>query len=244
MKINISKKNTIQDMTDWFCWAPPKGGKEQWKEGRSALEFARFATSEHFENLINELVKDLDLKSKSFECEPEAETYFPVEKMGSGGPRNHDLLMIGEDCIIGVEAKVSEAFDKTIREKRKDATSNMEQRLNGAIKYIFGDNKPENVENLRYQLFSAIIGTTEEVKKAKNPNINTAVILILVFTGDVADVKEGEVEGNNKDYKDFIETLHVDEKGGFKVADTDSIQCYIRKIEVGIKKNITYTYKF
>lgn len=244
MKINISKKNTIKNYTDWFCFAPPKRGKKQWKEGRSALEFARFATSKSFENLINELVKDLDLKSKSFECEPEAETSFPVKKMGHGGPRNHDLLMIGEDCIIGVEAKVSEAFDKTIREKRKDATSNMEQRLNGAIKYIFGDNKPENVENLKYQLFSAIIGTTEEVKKAKNPNINTAVILILVFTGDVAEVKEGEVERNNNDYKDFIETLHVDEKGGFKVADTDSIQCYIRKIEVGIKKNITYTYKF
>ena len=43
--------------------------------------------------------------------------------MKSGGQRNHDLLMVGtKNCIIGIEAKVSEKFDNPFSiELRKQA---------------------------------------------------------------------------------------------------------------------------
>ena len=236
MKYTITKRNQIKNISDWFMFAPPKGGDKQWKTGRSAFEMARFATSPEFSNLIEGLLNEVGVKkSQTFNCEPEAETCFPSDRMGTGGPRNHDLLMVSKDCVIGIEAKVSESFDKTIGEKRKDAGDNMNKRLNGAVEYLFGDKVPQNVEELRYQLFSATIGTLEEAKKY---NLKTAIVLVLVFTGEVEREKnyEDNISRNNKDFEAFCKAVGVGPDGSVNVAAAEGIKCYLKKVEVNISK--------
>lgn len=246
MKINISKTIKIEDLSDWFCAAPPKGEEKQWKDGRSAKEMARFATSKDFPCLINNVLKKCGLKTQDFECEPEALTSFPPETMGTSGPRNHDLLMIGKDCVIGIEAKVSESFDEKISKKRCQATENMAKRLNGAIQYVYGENTPEGVEDMHYQLFSATIGTIEEAKKHGKEN---AITLVIVFKGDACEATDpnygNNVKANNEAFKKFYDSVHEVNApdGPINVASADGINCWLKKVEVTVKTNNTqYTY--
>ena len=181
MKIKISKNVGISSLEQWFNIAPPKGEAAQWKPGRSAQEMARFALSDRFPEFINSVLTEYGIKENSFNCEPEAET--PFEKgMGTNGPRNHVLLMIGKNTVVGIEAKVSETFDKQIKDKRVGTSENMNTRLDSCLDYIYKE-RPENAEDLYYQLFSATIGTVIEAKKH---NYKNAIALFVVFVGEVA----------------------------------------------------------
>ena len=121
MKITIEKKGTrITDIPTWFSVAPPKGGKKQWKEGRSAWAMANYVlnSSSNFKEMIEKILNDCQIQMQSFKCEPEATAGLGIG-FGGGGSRNHDMLMIGKDCVIGIEAKVSESFDDEIGNKSK-----------------------------------------------------------------------------------------------------------------------------
>lgn len=246
MIINISKKVKIENPIDWYNVAPPKGEEKQWKEGRSALEMARFATSKDFPCLIDKILGECGLKKQDFECEPEALTTFPSKTMGTSGPRNHDLLMIGEDCVIGIEAKVSESFDDLVCKKRDKATDNMKKRLDGAIQYVYGEDKPSDVEDMHYQLFSALIGTVEEAKKLGKQNVIT---LVIVFTGDACRETDSNydnhVKANNDAFDKFYGSVKVKgaSDGLIKVASAGDFNCWLKKVEVTVKTNNTqYTY--
>lgn len=248
MKINISKTIKIEDLSDWFRAAPPKGEEKQWKDGRSAKEMARFATSKEFPCLIKNVLNECKLNDQDFECEPEALTTFPPETMGTRGPRNHDLLMIGDDCVIGIEAKVSESFDEQIDKKRYKAGANMKKRLDGAIQYVYGNNSPKEVEDMHYQLFSATIGTVEEAKEHGKKN---AITLVIVFKGDACEATDpnygNNVKANNEAFEKFYDSVKKKEApdGPIKVASADDIKCWLKKVEVTVKTNNTqYTTKW
>jgi len=234
MKVSISKKVNITSVNQWFNVAPPEGGVSQWRPGRSAMEMARFALSDGFPVFISEELKRCGIRESYLECEPEALTPFPSE-MGINGPRHHDLLMLGKNVVVGIEAKVSESFDKRIGDKKKGATDNMKTRLKTSLEYIYGDNVPEHSDELFYQLFSATIGTLEEAKKRDKKK---AVILFVTFVGDVSKEKDydNNVRTNNEAFKSFCQTLGLDEKGGklSSVPGAEGIECWIRKIDVNV----------
>lgn len=238
MKISINKTVEIKSLDQWFHVAPPEGGTTQWKVGRSALEMARFAMSNEFPAVIEKVLKECNLKDSGFDCEPEALTSFEPG-MGTGGPRHHDLLMIGKNTLIGVEAKVSEPFDKTIKDKRnrKDVTANMKLRLNSCLNYLY-KTIPENADDLYYQLFSATIGTIIAAKNLKDKDIKNVISLFVVFTGNVDKEKgyDDHVRENEKAFKEFCNSFGLDENGGElpKIPGAPDIRCWIKKIHVDI----------
>lgn len=233
MKIEIKKTIDIKNINQWFNVAPPEGGEKQWVEGRSAMEMARLALSRRFPELICQVLKECEIKDDYFLCEPEALT--PFEKgMGNSGPRHHDLLMIGKDTIIGIEAKVSEPFDKKIKDKRFGASDNMCRRLDSCIDYLY-KNKPDNVEDLYYQLFSATVGSIIEAKKHEKKNV---VSLFIVFDGDVLKEPqyEDKVKENEKAFKAFCQSFGLDETGGKipNIPKAIDVNCWIKKIKIHI----------
>lgn len=238
MEIKIEKNhNRINTVEQWFQIAPPKESK-QWKHGRSAMEMARFALSEEFPIVIADLISEMAIMEKSFTCEPEAKTTFNID-MGISGPRNHDLLMVGDDTIIGIEAKVSEAYDKLIKVKKKDATENMNKRLKSFFEFLYGkDCFPKDVDDLYYQLFSATIGTIQEAIKQ---NKRKAIVLFLTFVGDVAKESkyDNNVSTNEKAFKDFCNTLGLGDEGGKLMSvpgiKDAKVECWIKKVKVEIK---------
>lgn len=240
MKITIEKERPILSIEDWFEIAPPKGEKTQWKVGRSAMEMARFALSDAFPSFVSDLVTTIPVHDTEFSCEPEAKT--TLRGMGKGGPRNHDLLMCGKESIIGVEAKVSESFDKKISEKRKGATQNQSLRLDSCIKFLFGESAPKEVEDMYYQLFSATIGT---ILQAVKDNKKHAIVLFLTFTGNVSKEIDysAHVEENNSAYEKFCLALGLSKDGGklkyIPGLGKNQIECWIKRANVVIDYNYT-----
>ena len=233
MKITISKLVEINSLDQWLKVAPPKGESSQLKEGRSAIELARFALSDKFSKIILKVLEECGLPEDSFVCEPEAKTPFP-KGMGSGGPRNHDLLMKGNNTIIGIEAKVSEPFDKKIKDKRNNASNNMNNRLDSCLDFIY-QTRPCNAEELYYQLFSATIGTILEAKKN---GISNAVSLFITFVGNVSKEKDydNHIKENNKAFINFCNTFDLDENGGKlpSIPEAPDINCWVKKIVIRI----------
>ena len=200
------------------------------------MEMARLALSTRFEGIINGILEEVNGRDNTFICEPEALTYF-ANGMGSSGPRHHDLLMVGEETVIGIEAKVSESFDKRIKEKREKAGQNMNTRLDSCLHFMYGENLPDNAENLYYQLFSATIGT---ILEAQRKGKKRAIALFLTFVGNVCKEKDYEDKVSEKKlaFKEFCSTLGLDENGG-KISDVpgienEEIESWILNVEITI----------
>lgn len=241
MKITIRKKEEeIDSLENWYKYASPKANDKHWQPGRSALEFARFALSDDFAKFIEILLSNYNITEDYFICEPEALT--PFEKgMGSGGPRNHDLLMISNNTVVGIEAKVSESFDKRIKAKRVAGGENMNTRLNACLD-LMHKQCPANAEDLHYQLYSATIGTILEAKKR---GLSNAVVLFVVFIGDVAKEQDYDkrIKNNNVAFIDFCKNFNLDEHGGCipEIPGAPSINVVIKKVEVNIDDyNVLY----
>lgn len=244
MSIIIKKELTITEPNHWFIVAPPKGRDKQWKDGYSAKELAKFATTNS--TIFNELIKDAVKNtfgrkvSASFYGEPEAETKLPPK--GSNGPRNHDLLLYNKDLVIGIEAKVNEPFGNSIDDELKKAKnekrSNMIERIDWLIKTILPEGNQRKVESmfLKYQLFTATAGTLLE---AYRRHLNKCIVLILSFR------LEG-IEPNNENQTSFDNFVKTVCEGGtnrfFKIKDYNSkdeiheIECVFLKKEIVISK--------
>ncbi len=171
----------IHSVSEWREFAPPQNPERQWKENHSARAFAEYATSDKFPALIARLLAKCGITMQGFKCEPEAITPFPENCFGKNGPRHHDLLMVGEDCVIGVEAKVSERFGKRISQEAENASENKRKRVLGLVNYLEGTSFneivfPADIKDLRYQLFTATVGT---IIAAKNAGKTTAIVLLL-----------------------------------------------------------------
>lgn len=84
-----------------------------------------------------------------------------------------------------------------------------------------------------YQLFSAVLGT---IKEAERLNISNVIVLVLVFRDPrITDKAELNcINNNNTAYNDFIKTLSVNMEEPFHFPEAQSINCWIKKVEVEI----------
>lgn len=248
MKLLIKKENIIKDITTWFKYAEPEGGESQWEEGRSALEFARYMTSNNgsLPIEIEKYLSSINLKAKEFCCCPEEVTSYKGYDLGSGSGRHHDGLLISKECVVGIEAKVSEPFDKSIKEKLIGASDNMHKRIMNSVKMIktdYADETLTSVEHIMYQLISGTVGTIIE---AKNRDIHNAVFLIIEFTGDVKKEAyyDRKIEANKKSYNEFLVFLGLankEDKDRF-LSFEKGLRLWIKKINITIKKG-SYMYE-
>ena len=244
MKIEIKKTIKITNEEDWFRAAPPKGGEKQWKKGRSSRLIAQYTTDQtsDFKQLIEMILADCGLKIQNFNCEPEATAGLGIG-FGGGGPRNHDLLMIGNNCVIGVEAKVSESFDEEILEV-KSKSETRKHRAEKLIGFLVREKSNDKINKLGYQLFTATRGTMCSAEKSRVPY---AIFLVIVFTGDVDKEPnyDENCEKNNKDFDAFMKYVNADENGKIeREVNGEMIKCWIKKVEVDVKKvNGNYTFR-
>lgn len=200
MDITIKKTTTITNETEWFLVAPPKKGIIQWKDGYSAKEFAKFATSNgQLKKLLQSVLEEISfITDDSFIGEPEFETKLP----GQGEGRNHDLLLYNKDLVIGIEAKVDEDFGETIKKEYydKDVTENKKNRIKELKRIVFRNPDSPDVDELRYQLLTATAGTLLEAYRRDK---NQCILLVLYF-----HKHNKEVNPDNKvAFKTFIEAV-------------------------------------
>lgn len=257
MKLEIYKRNEIKDVDSWFKYAEPKGGKKQWKDGCSANEFARYMThcGGKLPKEIENYLKSIGIKDKECFCQPEYITSYSGYDLGVGGGRNHDALLTTADAVIGVEAKVSESFEKSVEvklneaKKNSDKGKNTNKRVVESIKLITGkdysDSKSE-VKHLMYQLISATTGTLIEAHKA---NVQKAVVLVIEFDGDVEKKRGKDKESNKKAFDDFLGFLNIkgkdDKNRKISVTVKDNkIEVWFKMLTISItKSDVKYTYK-
>lgn len=228
MNLKISKTNVIKTVEQWRQFAPPKDEKKQWKEGKSALSLAQFITDKRQVKQLEKVLKDLGYDTRGeILCTPEANTILP----GKGGGRNHDLLMIGKDFVAGIEAKVAESFDGTIRQEYKNASSNKQYRIDKLVSELFQCEINEDIKDLRYQLLTGAVGTLFEAIRNRK---NKALFLVIVFVDGITNAERSNVKKNNDDYDAFCKSLGLG-KGGAKTVF--NIELTIKKIEISLNND-------
>lgn len=120
----------INSLEDWRAYGHPQIDN-QWKDGRSAKLLAQYTLSKQFEKNLQSWMKECGLPTnQDLVCEPEYVTQLPARGRG----RNHDLLISGNDFVIGVEAKVLEDFQSSIQNHLEG--ENQRKRVNELLKYI------------------------------------------------------------------------------------------------------------
>lgn len=240
MIITFKKKDScIRDLQDWEKVGNPKSSVH-WKPGRSSMEMAKFALSNSFEDAIKKVLDECNIKEQNFVCEPEAKNSLG-KGFNRGGCRNHDLLMIGEDCLIGVEAKVSESFDKDIDKVLEEQTPNYsnksDTRAYKLIKYLW---QKDNIPNVGYQLFTSAKGTL--VASEKN-NFKKCILLVIVFNGNVEKERDYEkrIERNNKHFQKFLSGIGANDEGLIsRTENNQEINCWIKKLEITISDQYSF----
>lgn len=244
MNLTIRKKdNEVKTISQW----PKPKKNNQWKEGRSAWAMANYVlnSTDDFKNMIKQILADCQIDIQSFICEPEAAAGLGTG-FGRGGSRNHDLLMIGsKDCVIGIEAKVSEPFDREIGKVICEGGTRKDRALS-LIRFLASRYEEDNqLMKIGYQLFTATRGTIRSAEKEKKHN---AIFLVIVFTGCVDKEKEyiERCRKNDAVFNSFLNFVNADENGMIKDnKKIESINCWIKKVEVEVKKaNGIYTFKY
>jgi len=252
MSITFEKKGKrIETFEQWEELGHPKSDKH-WKPGRSAMEMARYAI-EHtteFESLIKDVLKQCGISEQDFICEPEANVSLG-QGMKQGGPRNHDLLMLGsKDCVIGIEAKVSESFDESLekainKQSQKRKGNQEDTRAYQLLKFfVTSDSEEEKAKSIGYQLFSATRGA---MQSALSQLYTKAIMLVVVFTGDVQ--KESNYDAhcnkNDEDFDAFIHVIRADKNGKIvRKVDKKEIECWIKKVKVNIFSSYSTEIKY
>lgn len=227
MNLLISKTDIIKTVDDWKQFAPPKDKDKHWKKGRSAMSLAEFMTDTERVAELEQELKELGYDtSECIQCTPEAITKLP----GKGNGRNHDMLMIGKDFVVGIEAKVTEPFGESIAKEQKGASENKLYRIDSLAKDLFGCEVNEDYEDLKYQLLTGVMGTLiEAVKNSKSK----ALFLVIVFTDGITAQGRKAKNNNDNDYSEFCKYLGLEENGG--TITKLNINLTIKKIEVSLK---------
>lgn len=128
-----------------------------------------------------------------------------------GGARNHDLLIVGTaaggSVLVSVEAKAGETLGPTVAQYRRAAEkreaggkpTNAPARLDALLRRFVSHHDPrsERVEELRYQLLTAVAGTLA----AANGSVNHAVLMLHEFLTD------DRVSRTERDLYRFVTTV-------------------------------------
>lgn len=233
MKIKISKNNNIiTTVEEWYQFAPPKAKGKHWKDGRSAKSLAQFMTDKNQVKKLEDILVELKYDTNGvISCTPEANTVLPCK----GNGRNHDLLMIGEDFVVGIEAKVSESFGEEISTELIEASDNKKGRIDKLANELFGCkiNEIKDGLELRYQLLTGVYGTLRE---AENNKKSKALFLVIVFTDGITREDENAVNRNNDDFKNFCKCINLSEEGG--TICKSNVALTIKKVEISLKSEI------
>lgn len=233
MKIKISKNNNIiTTVEEWYQFAPPKAKGKHWKDGRSAKSLAQFMTDKNQVKKLEDILVELEYDTNGvISCTPEANTVLPCK----GNGRNHDLLMIGEDFVVGIEAKVSESFGEEISTELIEASDNKKGRIDKLANELFGCkiNEVKDGLELRYQLLTGVYGTLRE---AENNQKSKALFLVVVFTDGLTSEDENAVNRNNDDFKNFCQQIGLSAEGG--TICKSNVALTIKKVEISLKSEI------
>ena len=231
----------IDSLEAWKELGNPKKDN-QWKEGRSARLMAELAIERkpEFAKRVSDLLAECGIAEQDFVCEPEAATGLG-KRMGRGGPRKHDLLMRGNDCVIGIEAKVSEIFDKEIGKRlkgnegnKKSKESNKSTRAQSLIKCLIPEKNQDKVMGIGYQLFTAARGT---MCAALKQGMEKCIMLVITFKGNVEKEKnyDAKCAKNAKDFDDFLKATGADGNGRIvKDISGKDISCWIKHIDITV----------
>lgn len=158
IKNNIYNPKEIKELEQW----PKPVNKKQWKDGKSAKEFAKYMLSNggylppEIEEIIGKCPKNMEAVTY-----PEKVTSFG-EGFRSGHGRQHDALIFTKDFVIGVEAKVDEILGESISEKDSE---NRKKRIKAFSGYLYGDENKAKDLKIKYQLLSASVGTLMEAER-------------------------------------------------------------------------------
>ena len=237
MELKFKKNGVDITESNWEASWQPKS-KKQWKDGRSSKEMAKFALSDSFHDLISEVLKSCDIKEQVFVCEPEASSSLGIG-FYRGGCRNHDLLMVGENCIIGIEAKVDEPFDKdlgkVLDKNAKDYSKTRADRAKKLRDDYF--NIKKDVHKIGYQLFTGTRGT---INSAINNSKDKCIFLVIIFDGDIEydNDHQEKIEKNNEDFKLFCDAIKANCKPFHD--DKEIIDCWIKKATVTISTRYSF----
>ena len=245
MKIIIKVTTKISSLNTWFEFFPPKGGKKQWKEKNSALEFAKKVLSPEFENdikdhILKPLSNDANSNFRIIKAMPECITKIDEFK---GGQRNHDLALIAkndnnEKIAICFEAKVQESFGSKVEKQWKvgcKENSNIHDRIKGIWKSIsnsdWNDSTLDLIKGIKYQILTGIIGT---IKYAEKEGIHKCVFCVYQLF-EPADDKY--ISKHEQEIKDLMEILMIEPQNDFLgLIKSNNIECYIkfltREIEI------------
>ncbi len=167
--MNISFEVTNPD--EWKKHFPPAGGDKQWKDGYSALEFARIVTGTYKENDFEEKLQTVfgkDFKILPDEIYPERLSKFDNRT----GPRHHDLACCaekdGKKIVLCIEAKVYETLDKPLDKYR--VSEGKKQRSDALCQSFFDSNYKPEFGNIYFQILSSVAGTIAFANENKNMN--------------------------------------------------------------------------
>ena len=235
MNIRYEKEGmAIDSLKAWEELGKPRY-PGHWKEGRSAWLMAELAIERkpEFAKRVSDLLAECGIAEQDFVCEPEAKTCLG-EEMYPGEPRNHDLLMLGNDCIIGIEAKVSESFGDKIDKPLKCKKGNRSERAKCLIKFLMPNKTQDEVKGIGYQLFTAARGT---MCAALKHGMDKCIMLVITFKGNVEKEKnyDANCAKNAKDFDDFLKATGADGNGQI-VRDISgkAISCWIKHIDVTV----------
>ena len=208
----------IQSVEDWFRYAPPKGGADQWRDGRSAKEFARAWVESGSVSVPDELVALLsshpDTQSAVLENgEPEARLAFDKRV---GEVRNADLAVRAVSgsapLALTIEAKADEPFDQLVPDTLADALDRILERGRGG-----GIDRVRDLATsllhpparglpplrlLRYQLLTAVAGSLAWARQLEAPR---AVLVIHEF--QTSQTSTRELQRNAQDLDIFVTRL-------------------------------------
>jgi hypothetical protein len=208
----------IRSVDEWFRYAPPKMGSKHWKDGRSAKELAKAWLKTGVPRMPDEFAALL--RSQASTMDFVVETAFPERITGlhafGGGPRNHDLILLGRAgerrVLVSVEAKADESFGELIREELRTAkpSSKVPDRIDLLSQSIFGRPIDPALGNLRYQLVHGLAGTLIE---ARNQKASLAVFVVHEFIS--SQTRSDEVDRNHADFAAFVRAFP--EMGGVAV---------------------------
>jgi hypothetical protein len=210
----------IESLDDWFTFAPPKGGAKHWVPLRSAYELADAWCGTGKATPPSEFLRMLashpSLEGlKLVEGYAEHKTALRGER---GGPRNHDLLLVGKcvsgPVVIGVEGKADETFDREIAERWATASaeiaagkntgwparlSRLTRALLGCDAFVAPSELNPQIAKIPYQLLSAVAGTLIE---AQEHGATVAALVAHVFTSSATSTDKVLV--NAKAFADFV----------------------------------------
>jgi hypothetical protein len=205
--MRISKSgHEIQSVEDWFRFAPPKMGKRQWKDGRSAKELARSWSRNGNSEPPVELVALLEAKFGAVITFGEAKPECVIElDEFAGEHRNCDLVVLcnvdAKRMVINVEGKADEPFGEVIGayyDQKTGSGSSVPARIRQLSLALFGRVPDESIRKLRYQLLHAAAATLIE---ARDNGAELALFLVHVFRS--TNLKRNKLAQNDGDWQNF-----------------------------------------